>query len=71
MNECFGGFFSPFEILSAFLLQEKSMSFDLISVFYYVRAFEIPKLNLFILKTPLNLKEFACLKFLLPLLSCV
>lgn len=51
MNECFGGFFSPLEILSAFLLQEKSMSFDLISVFYYVRAFKIPKRNLFIFKT--------------------
>lgn len=36
MNECFGGFFSPLEILSAFLLQEKSMSFDLIYVIMYV-----------------------------------
>lgn len=71
MNECFGGFFSPLEILSAFLLQEKSMSFDLISVFYYVRAFKIANLNFFIFKSPLNLKEISCLKFLLPLLCCV
>lgn len=46
----FVGFFSPLEILVAFLLQEKSMTFDLMSIVNYICKFKKSNHNFFICK---------------------